>query len=67
MQGVFVSDREVTAVTRHWLDQTDGRTFYDEDILAFTEAEDGGNGENGQFAWLRKLGVDEMTVPAAGS
>jgi DNA segregation ATPase FtsK/SpoIIIE, S-DNA-T family len=65
MQGVFVSDREVTAVTKHWLDQTGGRTFYDEDILAFTDAEEGGSGENGQFAWLRKLGVDEMTVPAA--
>src|SRR5678809_1383332 len=35
MQGVFVSDREVTEVTRHWLDQTGGRTFYDEDILAY--------------------------------
>ncbi len=66
MQGVFVSDREVTAVTRHWLDQTGGRTFYDEDILAFADAEDGGgSGDNGQFAWLRKLGVDEMTIPAA--
>jgi DNA segregation ATPase FtsK/SpoIIIE, S-DNA-T family len=65
MQGVFVSDREVAAVTKHWLDQTGGRTFYSEEILAFTEAEDGGGGDNGQFVWLRKLGVDEMTVPAA--
>ena len=66
MQGVFVSDREVTAITRHWMDQSGGRTFYDEDILAFADSEDGsGGGENGQFAWLRKLGVDEMTVPAA--
>jgi S-DNA-T family DNA segregation ATPase FtsK/SpoIIIE len=66
MQGVFVSDREVSAVTRHWLDQSGGKTFYDEDILAFADSEDGaGGGENGQFAWLRKLGVDEMTVPAA--
>jgi len=65
MQGVFVSDREVSAVTQHWLDQTDGRTFYDEGILAFADPEDGGGGENGQFAWLRKLGVDDMTVPAA--
>jgi S-DNA-T family DNA segregation ATPase FtsK/SpoIIIE len=64
MQGVFVSDREVTAVTQHWLEQTDGRTFYDEDILAFADPEEGG-GESGQFGWLRKLGVDEMTVPAA--
>ncbi|HUP55005.1 MAG TPA: DNA translocase FtsK 4TM domain-containing protein [Methylomirabilota bacterium] len=65
MQGVFVSDREVAAVTKHWLDQTGERTFYDEDILAFADPEDGGGGDNGQFAWLRKLDVDEMTVPAA--
>jgi S-DNA-T family DNA segregation ATPase FtsK/SpoIIIE len=65
MQGVFVSDREVGAVTQHWLDQTDGRTFYDEGILAFADPEDGGGSDAGQFAWLRKLGVDEMTVPAA--
>jgi S-DNA-T family DNA segregation ATPase FtsK/SpoIIIE len=65
MQGVFVGDREVGEVTRHWLDQTGGRTFYDEDILAFAEGEDGANGEGGQFGWLRRYGVDEMTVPAA--
>jgi S-DNA-T family DNA segregation ATPase FtsK/SpoIIIE len=65
MQGVFVSDREVGSVTQHWLDQTDGRTFYDEGILAFAEAEDGTSDNGGQFSWLRKLGVDEMTVPAA--
>jgi S-DNA-T family DNA segregation ATPase FtsK/SpoIIIE len=65
MQGVFVSDHDVAAVTKHWLDQTGGRTFYDEDILAFADPEDGVGGDNGQFAWLRKLGVDEMTVPAA--
>jgi DNA segregation ATPase FtsK/SpoIIIE, S-DNA-T family len=65
MQGVFVSDREVGEVTRHWLAQTGGRTFYDEGILAFADPEDGIGGDGGQFAWLRKLGVDEMTVPAA--
>jgi DNA segregation ATPase FtsK/SpoIIIE, S-DNA-T family len=65
MQGVFVSDREVTAVTQHWLDQTGGRTFYDEDILAYADAEDGGGADGGQFGWLRKYGVDEMTIPAA--
>jgi S-DNA-T family DNA segregation ATPase FtsK/SpoIIIE len=66
MQGVFVSDAEVGEVTRHWLDQTDGRTFYDEGILAFADPEDGtGGSDGGQFAWLRQLGVDEMTVPAA--
>src|SRR5690349_21354855 len=65
MQGVFVSDREVGAVTQHWLDQTDGQTFYEDGILAFADPEDGGASDNGQFGWLRKLGVDEMTVPAA--
>ena len=55
MQGVFVSDREVTEVTRHWLDQTHGRTFYDEDILAFADPEDGVGGDGGQFAWLRAV------------
>lgn len=66
MQGVFVSDREVGAVTRHWLDQADGRTFYDEDILAFADPEDGvGGGADSQFAWLRAYGVDDMTIPAA--
>jgi S-DNA-T family DNA segregation ATPase FtsK/SpoIIIE len=64
MQGVFVSDREVGAVTRHWLDQTGGRTYYEDDILAFTDPEDGG-GDSGQFAWLRRYDVDDMTVPAA--
>ena len=65
MQGVFVGDREVGEITKHWLDQTGGRTFYDEDILAFGDAEDGNGDGGGQFAWLRKYGVDEMTVPAA--
>ncbi len=65
MQGVFVSDHEVAEVTKHWLDQTGGRTFYDEDILAFADPEDGIGGDDGQFAWLRKRGVDEMTIPAA--
>jgi S-DNA-T family DNA segregation ATPase FtsK/SpoIIIE len=65
MQGVFVSDREVAAVTRHWLDQTGGRTYYDEEILAFADAENGEGPDGGQFGWLRKYGVDEMTVPAA--
>ena len=64
MQGVFVSDREVSAVTQHWLDQTGDRTFYDEEILAFTDTE-GEGGEAGQFAWMVKYGVDAMTPAAA--
>ena len=65
MQGVFVGDKEVAEVTKHWLGQTGGRTFYDEDILAFGDPEDGTGSDGGQFAWLRKYGVDEMTVQAA--
>ena len=65
LQGVFVGDREVAEITKHWLDQTGGRTFYDEDILAFTDAEDGNGADGGQFGWLRRYGVDEMTIPAA--
>jgi S-DNA-T family DNA segregation ATPase FtsK/SpoIIIE len=64
MQGVFVSDREVAAVTKHWLDQTGDRTFYEEDILAFGDSESDG-ADGGQFGWLAKLGVDPMTPAAA--
>jgi DNA segregation ATPase FtsK/SpoIIIE, S-DNA-T family len=65
MQGVFVSDREVGEITRHWLDQAGGKTFYDEGILEFVDPEDGGSGDGSAFAWLRVYDVDEMTVPAA--
>jgi S-DNA-T family DNA segregation ATPase FtsK/SpoIIIE len=63
LQGVFVSDREVGEVTGHWLEQTGGRTFYDEDILAFSDGD--GDGGNGQFGWLARRAEDEMTVVAA--
>ena len=62
LQGVFVSDDEVTAVTKHWLDQAAGRTFYETSILEFAESEAGGGG---QFSWLAEQGVDEMTPVAA--
>ena len=56
MQGVFVErPRGRREITKHWLDQTGGRTFYDEDILAFGDAEDGNGGDGGQFAWLRQV------------
>ncbi|HYH92805.1 MAG TPA: DNA translocase FtsK, partial [Candidatus Saccharimonadales bacterium] len=63
VQGVFVSDAEVNAVTKHWLDQAAGRTFYQSDIFEFSDVE--GNGSGGQFAWLRDFDVDEMTPVAA--
>ncbi len=62
LQGVFVSDAEVNAVTKHWLAQTDGRTFYEEAILEFSDSEGNGSGE---FAWLAALDVDDMTPHAA--
>jgi DNA segregation ATPase FtsK/SpoIIIE, S-DNA-T family len=62
LQGVFVSDAEVSAITSHWLEQTDGRTFYEEAILEFSDGEGNGSGE---FAWLSALDVDEMTPHAA--
>jgi DNA segregation ATPase FtsK/SpoIIIE-like protein len=64
LQGVYVSDREVNAVTKHWLDQTGGRTFYDEEILAYAPGDEDG-GSNGQFGWLAARDVDEMTPRAA--
>ncbi len=64
MQGVFVSDQEVTAVTKHWMDQTGGRTFYDEEILAHADA-DAEDGTGGLFGWLVQYGVDSMTPAAA--
>ena len=62
LQGVFVTDAEVNAVTHHWLAQADGRTFYEEAILEFSDSEGNGNGE---FAWLAALDVDDMTPHAA--
>jgi DNA segregation ATPase FtsK/SpoIIIE, S-DNA-T family len=62
MQGVFVSDREVAAVTEHWRRQAP-EPDYDDSVLAFTEGDDSGGA--GQFSWLAKLADDEMAVRAA--
>ncbi len=62
LQGVFVSDAEVNAVGKHWLDLAGGRTFYDESFMDFS-AEDGGG--NGQFKWLAAMADDDMVVLAA--
>jgi S-DNA-T family DNA segregation ATPase FtsK/SpoIIIE len=61
LQGVFVSDAEVRAVTDHWRDQAP-EPEYDPDVLSFAEA-DGGGGS--QFGWLASMAEDEMTVRAA--
>ena len=62
LQGVFVSDDEVHAVTNFWRAQAEPE--YDEALL---EPDEGGDGEGGsEFAWLARLpGVDELAPRAA--
>ena len=62
MQGVFVSDREVSAVTDHWRAQAP-EPDYDDAVFAFVEGDDSGGA--GQFSWLAKVADDEMAVRAA--
>ncbi len=62
IQGVFVSDAEVQAVTEHWRTQ-EPTPLYDPDVLAGTG--DGEDGEGGEFAWLAKIAEDELTPRAA--
>jgi S-DNA-T family DNA segregation ATPase FtsK/SpoIIIE len=61
LQGVFVSDAEVHAVSDHWREQAP-EPDYDPEVLAFS-ADDGGSG--GQFGWLSSMAEDEMTARAA--
>jgi hypothetical protein len=63
MQGVFVSDKEVTAVVDHWKRQSPA-PFYDESLFAYIEGDDGGS-SGGQFTWLAKMADDDMVVRAA--
>jgi S-DNA-T family DNA segregation ATPase FtsK/SpoIIIE len=62
LQGVFVSDAEVHAVTEFWRDQAEPN--YNRDLLAGGDADDG-DGSGGQFAWLAKSGEDELAPRAA--
>ncbi len=62
MQGVFVSDKEVSAVVDHWKAQAP-EPFYDEALFAYFDGEDGSGGT--QFAWLAKMAEDDMVVRAA--
>ncbi|MEJ7697924.1 MAG: hypothetical protein WKF78_15230 [Candidatus Limnocylindrales bacterium] len=48
-----MSDDEVTAVTKHWLDQAAGRTFYETSILEFAEI---GGGRWGSVLLARGAG-----------
>ena len=61
LQGVFVSDAEVHAVTEHWRDQAGGRTFYDEAILEFSD-ERGRRQRRSSPGWPRSAD-DDMTPP----
>ncbi len=61
LQGVFVSDAEVHAITEFWREQAEPN--YNRDLLAGADTED--SGEGGQFAWLAKSGEDELAPRAA--
>ncbi len=61
LQGVFVSDAEVHAVTDHWREQSP-EPHYDPELLATVDESEGGEGE---FAWLAKISEDELAPRAA--
>jgi S-DNA-T family DNA segregation ATPase FtsK/SpoIIIE len=61
LQGVFVSDAEVNAISAHWRSQAPDPD-YDPLVVAFSDGE-GGNG--GQFGWLAQMAEDDMTPRAA--
>jgi S-DNA-T family DNA segregation ATPase FtsK/SpoIIIE len=61
LQGVFVSDPEIRAVTDFWRAQAE--PTYNRDLLAGADIDDGGEG--GQFGWLGKTTDDEMVPRAA--
>ena len=61
LQGVFVSDAEVNAITAHWRSQAPDPD-YDPLVVAFSDGE-GGNA--GQFGWLAQMAEDDMTPRAA--
>lgn len=61
LQGVFVSDAEVHAVTEHWRDQAPA-PLYEPDLLSAADDEEAGEG---QFGWLARTAEDELTARAA--
>jgi S-DNA-T family DNA segregation ATPase FtsK/SpoIIIE len=62
IQGVFVSDAEVKAITDFWREQ-EPVPPYDPDVLSSSGGSD--DGENGEFAWLAKMAEDDLTPRAA--
>ena len=61
LQGVFVSDDEVHAVTDFWRAQAP-EPDYDDSLLEPDEFDDG---DSGQFGWLGRMSDDELTPRAA--
>ena len=62
MQGVFVSDKEVSAVVDHWRAQAP-EPFYDDSLFLYLDGEEGLG--LGQFSWLTKMAEDDMVIRAA--
>jgi S-DNA-T family DNA segregation ATPase FtsK/SpoIIIE len=60
LQGVFVSDKEVRAVTDFW--RTQAEPDYLPALLETAAAEDA---DGGQFGWLARVAEDELTARAA--
>ncbi|HEX5467361.1 MAG TPA: DNA translocase FtsK 4TM domain-containing protein [Candidatus Limnocylindrales bacterium] len=61
LQGVFVSDAEVRAVTDRWRSQAP-EPDYDPEVVSYADAEGGGGSE---FGWLSRAAGDEMAARAA--
>jgi S-DNA-T family DNA segregation ATPase FtsK/SpoIIIE len=61
LQGVFVSDAEVRAVTAFWREQDE--PHYNRELLKGAEGDDGGDG--GQYGWLAQAADDELAPRAA--
>jgi S-DNA-T family DNA segregation ATPase FtsK/SpoIIIE len=62
LQGVFVSDAEVRAITDAWRKQAPDPDY--DPALLMGDADDG-EGGGGQFGWLAQMAEDEMTARAA--
>jgi S-DNA-T family DNA segregation ATPase FtsK/SpoIIIE len=61
LQGVFVSDAEVRAITDFWREQAP-EPEYDPDVLSGIDEE---GSDAGEFGWLAQVAEDELTPRAA--
>jgi S-DNA-T family DNA segregation ATPase FtsK/SpoIIIE len=62
LQGVFVSDAEVRAVTDAWRNQAPDPDY---DPALLSNADDDGEVGGSQFGWLARMAEDQMTPRAA--